>query len=81
MDVNEAFTKQLNRVMQERNLTAKQLSELSGVSPSTINRIKSKPPNHIRMRTALKISYSLGFSLENFLFECQKTTRHCEPTK
>ncbi len=82
MNVNEAFSKKLNSVMQEKNITVKRLSELSGVSPSTIRKIKRNPPNVIRMRTSLKISYSLGFSLEEFLAEyIKKHSRHCEPTK
>jgi predicted transcriptional regulator len=81
MNVNETFSRKLNSVMKEINVTAKQLSTLSGVSLSTIKRLKSNPPKYIRMRTALKISYSLGFSLEEFLAECRTHPRHCEPTK
>jgi len=56
------FSKNLNRVLNERGLTHSQLAKMAGISPETIKRIIAGKP--CQMFIKLQIKNALGMSYE-----------------
>ncbi|MDE5947130.1 MAG: helix-turn-helix domain-containing protein [Oscillospiraceae bacterium] len=67
-----AVANDLRNLMQNRNITRKELAEISGVSASTIT-AACKPDNHISIDSAEKIAKGLNMSLTE-VFQVQKET-------
>ena len=63
--------KQLNRIMQERNLNGNQLSKMSGVNRSFFSDLKSRKVKYLSWPNICKIADALEVSLDEFRKEIE----------
>lgn len=66
MQLNEAISKRLLFILEERNLTQYQLFKLSGVPRSTIGNIINCSYNSVKLRVIHEICMGLGISITEF---------------
>ena len=58
--------KQLNKIMQERNLNGNQLSKMAGVNRSFFSDLKTGKVKHLSWQNMCKIADALEVSLDEF---------------
>ncbi|MFI3230499.1 MAG: helix-turn-helix transcriptional regulator [bacterium] len=66
MQLNEAVSKRLIFILEERNLTQYQLFKLSGIPRSTIGNIINCSYNSVKLRVIHEICMGLGISITEF---------------
>ena len=66
MKLNEALSKRLCELLDEKKLTAYALYTRSGVSQSTISDIKNKNNAAVNVRILFELCEGLGISLQEF---------------
>lgn len=66
MKLNEALSRRLCELLDEKNMTAYALYTKSGVSQSTISDIKNKNNAAVNVRILFELCEGLGISLQEF---------------
>ena len=69
MNISQAFEKRIEGMCTERNLTINALSNISGVTQSTVNDIVSGKTYNAGIVTIKKLCDGLGISVREF-FDC-----------
>lgn len=69
MNISQAVTKRIEGLCRERNLTINALSNISGVTQSTVNDIVSGTTYNAGNATIKKLCDGLGISVRDF-FDC-----------
>ncbi|MEA4961215.1 helix-turn-helix domain-containing protein [Lutispora sp.] len=69
MNISQAVTKRIEGLCRERNLTINALSNISGVTHSTVNDIVSGTTYNAGIATIKKLCDGLGISVRDF-FDC-----------
>lgn len=73
MNISQAVVKRVEGLCRERNLTINALSNLSGVTQSTVNDIVSGTTYNTGIVTIKKLCDGLGISVRDF-FDCDLFT-------
>lgn len=68
MNIGEAVKERILELCQERNISVNKLSNMSGVTQSTVNNIISGRNNSTTISTIKKLCNGLEISVEEFLF-------------
>lgn len=66
MNIGEAVAKRILELCQERNISVNKLSNMSGVTQSTVNNIVSGRNNSTTVSTVKKLCDGLGITIEEF---------------
>lgn len=66
MDVSEAVKKRILELCQQQNLSINKLSNISGVTQSTVNNIVSGRNRSTTVSTIQKLCDGLGITIEEF---------------
>ena len=69
MNISQAVTKRIEGLCRERNLSINALSNISGVTQSTVNDIVSGTTYNAGIATIKKLCDGLGISVRDF-FDC-----------
>ena len=69
MNISQAVTKRIEGLCKERNLTINALSNISGITQSTVNDIVSGTTYNAGIATIKKLCDGLGISVRDF-FDC-----------
>ena len=66
MNIGEAVKERILELCQERDITINKLSNMSGVTQSTVNNIVSGRNNSTTISTIKKLCDGLGITIEDF---------------
>ena len=66
MTVGEAVRQRIIQLCQERNISINKLSDISGVTQSTVNNIVSGRNNSATVSTIKKLCDGLGITIDDF---------------
>ncbi len=70
MTVGEAVRKRIFQLCEQRNISVNKLSDMSGVTQSTVNNIVSGRNNSTTVSTIQKLCDGLGITIDDF-FHCE----------
>ncbi len=73
MTVGEAVRKRIFQLCEQRNISVNKLSDMSGVTQSTVNNIVSGRNNSTTVSTIQKLCDGLGITIDDF-FHCELFT-------
>ncbi|MBR2894268.1 MAG: helix-turn-helix transcriptional regulator [Oscillospiraceae bacterium] len=76
MDIGEAIRDRILELCRERNISINKLSNMSGVTQSTVNNIVSGRNHSTTVSTVKKLCDGLGISIEEFF--CSNLFRDLE---
>ena len=66
MNLADALALRIEELLQEYNITQYRLSQLSGVSQSTIKEIRDKKNKSVNLTTIYELADGLGMGLDEF---------------
>lgn len=66
MNIKDATVKRISSICKERNITYNELSNLSGLTPSTVYSLLNPKRKHIELSTVKYICDGLNISLGDF---------------
>lgn len=69
MDIGEAVKERILELCREKNLSVNKLSNMSGVTQSTVNNIVSGRNHSATISTIKKLCDGMGITIEDFLIQ------------